>query len=336
MQIQKYLGKGVRIIKIEPNLSLIALYKPSGVVSHRDVGGKAVSCLIESPYVYNKEYFQTPEGKIYLGHRLDKATSGVILVSTDAMVHKAMRESFKNRHVTKLYKAISFCSKEHARNCDKNHSKNQQWLFDTYTPKSKVFGKSKTTKPIVTPIIGTPSPMLKKERKLKRESHLYNVSQLLERLNSGNSSSEGNTYTNTNNSITSLNGNKEAQALIIESNLLDVPLSTLDNVNQFVPALELSLAPMTGFFHQLRLQLSNKTRNLPIIGDEIYGNYQKNKLFSKKRMYLHANAIEIKLELDGQTHLFFASTTEYDDEINIGAPVGNQGWNVAVKQLLNP
>jgi len=57
----------------------------------------------------------------------------------------------------------------------------------------------------------------------------------------------------------------------------------------------LQLEPKTGRTHQLRIQCSQ--RNLPIVGDRTYGDFEKNRLFAKgtgqEGMFLHAERVKV-------------------------------------------
>jgi 23S rRNA-/tRNA-specific pseudouridylate synthase len=57
----------------------------------------------------------------------------------------------------------------------------------------------------------------------------------------------------------------------------------------------LQLEPKTGRTHQLRIQCSQ--RNLPIVGDRTYGDFEKNRLFAKgsgqQGMFLHAERVKV-------------------------------------------
>ena len=53
------------------------------------------------------------EGEVvYLLNRLDSATSGIILMATDAIVAKKVKVLFAQREVSKVYKAIVFCDRK--------------------------------------------------------------------------------------------------------------------------------------------------------------------------------------------------------------------------------
>ena len=77
---------------------LIAFNKPSGLSSIRDRGGAEGSSLHE--LVSARE-----GGKIYVVHRLDKDTSGVLLFARDAAAHRRLSLLFETRQVGKSYLA---------------------------------------------------------------------------------------------------------------------------------------------------------------------------------------------------------------------------------------
>lgn len=110
------LGRGVRVLKSDAN-GLYALYKPAEVMSHPNDEKSSKFSLINAPYDYKNEVFMVAPRKgspdaaptpIWLIHRLDSATSGIILVSTNAAVAKAVKQQLKNRNVTKYYTSLVF------------------------------------------------------------------------------------------------------------------------------------------------------------------------------------------------------------------------------------
>lgn len=79
---------------------LIAINKPHGLLVHRtsiaaDVKVFAMQCL-------RNQINQ----KVYLIHRLDRKTSGVLLFALDKATATAMNSAFRERKVLKTYKAI--------------------------------------------------------------------------------------------------------------------------------------------------------------------------------------------------------------------------------------
>ena len=58
----------------------------------------------ESPYLV--KMLEEEHGKLWIVHRLDKVTSGVIVFARDKETHRALNIQFENREVEKLYHAI--------------------------------------------------------------------------------------------------------------------------------------------------------------------------------------------------------------------------------------
>ena len=73
---------------------LVAVNKPSGLLSIPDREGKEISL---------KQILQHKHGEIFTVHRLDKATSGVIVFAKDEATHKALSLLFENRNTQKTY-----------------------------------------------------------------------------------------------------------------------------------------------------------------------------------------------------------------------------------------
>lgn len=69
------------------------------------------------------------------------------------------------------------------------------------------------------------------------------------------------------------------------------------------------LEPKTGRSHQLRVQCEK--RNLPIVGDQTYGDFAMNRAFSRMtgldRLFLHSHETSFSYEFGGKTHLFKAT-----------------------------
>ncbi|WOO42786.1 RNA pseudouridine synthase [Rubellicoccus peritrichatus] len=104
------LGKGVRILKTDP-CGLIALEKPPGIKSHPNDSKASEHCLINAEYDMNERRYYNLVGEdcfdeVFLIHRLDSATSGVILICKSLEVQDAAQESFQRKRVKKLYQAI--------------------------------------------------------------------------------------------------------------------------------------------------------------------------------------------------------------------------------------
>ncbi len=110
------LGPGVEIIKQGP-AGLYALNKPSGVRSQPKEGGKDPQALLTCSYSLKDEAYHIPPdkggGKVWLLHRLDAGTSGVILVTDQESTAKEVKQAFADHQVKKTYVALVFgCPKE--------------------------------------------------------------------------------------------------------------------------------------------------------------------------------------------------------------------------------
>lgn len=105
------LGKGVEVVAADP-CGLVALHKPIAVRSqpapdHR----KGENLLKGKTYDEDRRCYQdfpegTPWNEIFLLHRLDSATSGVILIALNETVAKAVQQAFEKGRVQKHYHAI--------------------------------------------------------------------------------------------------------------------------------------------------------------------------------------------------------------------------------------
>ena len=73
------------------------------------------------------------------------------------------------------------------------------------------------------------------------------------------------------------------------------------------PMALVELRPTTGRTHQLRIQCAN--RGIPIVGDRIYGDFQKNRLVMTDFLFLHSESIEI-LIIESKIKAYLA-TPEY-------------------------
>tara|TARA_B110000090_G_C12958980_1_gene284248 strand:- start:6 stop:386 length:381 start_codon:yes stop_codon:yes gene_type:complete len=109
------LGKGVQCIKKDLNNGIFALYKPNGCLSHPNklMNGRTdpetlkKSLFSDAAYCFETESYSSTtldsDDKIWLLHRLDKETSGVIVVSNSELVSQEIKAAFSRREVKKTY-----------------------------------------------------------------------------------------------------------------------------------------------------------------------------------------------------------------------------------------
>ena len=79
---------------------IVAINKPAGLLSHRNrVDVLATEFAVE-------KLSQQINAKVFLIHRLDRPTSGVLLFALDAATAKALADQFAQRTIEKQYRAI--------------------------------------------------------------------------------------------------------------------------------------------------------------------------------------------------------------------------------------
>ncbi len=104
---------------------IIAIDKPAGLPSQvtRDPRrDHAVAALkrylkwrgVENPYVA-------------LHHRLDVGTSGVLVFARDKRANKGLAEAFRERKVTKIYRAVCWCTDR-----EQQHRAGERWVVDNH------------------------------------------------------------------------------------------------------------------------------------------------------------------------------------------------------------
>lgn len=86
---------------------LIVVNKPHGVLSHpNSQAAKVQSAAFEGSYDHDRRCFKTSAGPVWLIHRLDQDTSGVLLGAKDEKTAVACREAFEAEKVRKTYLAL--------------------------------------------------------------------------------------------------------------------------------------------------------------------------------------------------------------------------------------
>jgi len=86
---------------------LLVVDKPHGMLSHPNPkSAKPQSAAFEGRYDANTRCFSGPAGKVWLIHRLDQDTSGVLLAAKDEKTASACRAAFEAEQVRKIYLAL--------------------------------------------------------------------------------------------------------------------------------------------------------------------------------------------------------------------------------------
>ncbi|MBT3481938.1 MAG: RNA pseudouridine synthase, partial [Opitutales bacterium] len=164
-------------------------------------------------------------------NRLDSATSGLVLLTTNAFVRTEVLKAFEKKQVRKVYAAL-------------------------------VFGFTRKGPPVW------------KDRLTTKKAQ------------GGLRVSEG-------------SGLSAETRLVASKQIPGMPAMSL-----------LTLMPLTGRTHQLRIQTSK--RGTPIVGDRTYGDFQKNKSIAStrgiKRLCLHCMETEITYSIGGKSANFLAKS----------------------------
>ncbi len=118
---------------------LIVINKPSGLVVHPASGNWTGTLVNGLMYHFNKLSTGSDSIRPGIVHRLDKETTGVILVAKTDEVHMNLSEQFENRTVQKQYKAIVWGRTDDEGEIEGligRHSKNRQ-AFDMVNSNGK-------------------------------------------------------------------------------------------------------------------------------------------------------------------------------------------------------
>jgi len=114
---------------------IMAINKPAGIVVHPGAGhmsGTLVNALLASGRRLSTLYGEERAGLV---HRLDKDTSGVLLVAKDETAHERLVKAFQQREVTKFYLAVVLGA----------HVKDE-WMVDSFYDRRKSDRKQFTSK----------------------------------------------------------------------------------------------------------------------------------------------------------------------------------------------
>lgn len=105
------LGRGVVVLK-RADSGLYAFNKPAGVLSHPNSKADEARALLTCTYDQEQQCYQWSEQgsvkRLWLLNRLDSATSGVIMLCDTLVLAEVIRESFRVKHVKKVYQALVF------------------------------------------------------------------------------------------------------------------------------------------------------------------------------------------------------------------------------------
>jgi 23S rRNA pseudouridine1911/1915/1917 synthase len=87
----------LKIKVLYEDASILAIDKPSGIMVHPDERSKEKTIL---------DLFVKKYPKLEIVHRLDRDTSGVMLLAKNKKAHEFLKQQFQNREVKKVYNTI--------------------------------------------------------------------------------------------------------------------------------------------------------------------------------------------------------------------------------------
>ncbi len=227
--------KDVRLVACDEN-GLMAVEKSTGVLSHPNRKGDFGRALLAATYDEGEEAYrvETDDGEprwVYLLNRLDSATSGLVLLTTNPDARTEVLRAFEKKQVRKVYAAL-------------------------------VFGF------------------------VRKEPPIWKDRLTIKKAQGGLRASDG-------------GGLSAETRLVISKSIQGIPAMSL-----------LTLMPLTGRTHQLRIQTAK--RGTPIVGDRTYGDFQKNKSIANsrgiKRLCLHCMETEVTYSIGGKSFSFFAKS----------------------------
>ena len=244
---------------------LLVINKPAGMLS---VPGKAEDR--DSVYHRLKKKYPEATGPMIV-HRLDMATSGLLLVAKTKEVHRDLQAQFANRSIKKRYVAV----------------------LDGVIIKTE-----KETKPIAEKaiLIAKETVLTKKTAKAERTGNTGRIElplclNPLDRPRQMVSSEHGKE------AITEYQIISESERITCESENTFNESNRIDeserSINESRKYTRIVFYPLTGRTHQLRVHAAHpEGLGCPILGDELYGK-------KADRLYLHAEYIEFRHPIYG-------------------------------------
>ena len=244
---------------------LLVVNKPAGMLS---VPGKAEDR--DSVYHRLKKKYPEATGPIIV-HRLDMATSGLLLVAKTKEVHQDLQAQFANRSIKKRYVAvldgaIIKTEKETKPIAEKAILLAKETVSTKKTAKAERTGNTgRIELPLCLNPLDRPRQMVSSEHG-KEAITEYQIISESERITS------------------------ESENTFNESNRIDESERSINESRKYT---RIIFYPLTGRTHQLRVHAAHpEGLGCPILGDELYGK-------KADRLYLHAEYIEFRHPIYG-------------------------------------
>ena len=244
---------------------LLVVNKPAGMLS---VPGKAEDR--DSVYHRLKKKYPEATGPMIV-HRLDMATSGLLLVAKTKEVHQDLQAQFANRSIKKRYVAvldgaIIKTEKETKPIAEKAILIAKETVSTKKTAKAERTGNTgRIELPLCLNPLDRPRQMVSSEHG-KEAITEYQIISESERITS------------------------ESENTFNESNRIDELERSINESRKYT---RIIFYPLTGRTHQLRVHAAHpEGLGCPILGDELYGK-------KADRLYLHAEYIEFRHPIYG-------------------------------------
>ena len=244
---------------------LLVVNKPAGMLS---VPGKAEDR--DSVYHRLKKKYPEATGPMIV-HRLDMATSGLLLVAKTKEVHQDLQAQFANRSIKKRYVAvldgaIIKTEKETKPIAEKAILIAKNTVSTKKTAKAERTGNTgRIELPLCLNPLDRPRQMVSSEHG-KEAITEYQIISESERITS------------------------ESENTFNESNRIDESERSINESRKYT---RIIFYPLTGRTHQLRVHAAHpEGLGCPILGDELYGK-------KADRLYLHAEYIEFRHPIYG-------------------------------------
>lgn len=244
---------------------LLVVNKPVGMLS---VPGKAEDR--DSVYHRLKKKYPEATGPMIV-HRLDMATSGLLLVAKTKEVHRDLQAQFANRSIKKRYVAvldgvIIKTEKETKPIAEKAILIAKETVSTKKTAKAERTGRTgRIELPLCLNPLDRPRQMVSRKHGKEAITEYQIISE-----------SEKNT--------------SESENTFNESNRIDESERSINESRKYT---RIVFYPLTGRTHQLRVHAAHpEGLGCPILGDELYGK-------KADRLYLHAEYIEFRHPIYG-------------------------------------
>ena len=244
---------------------LLVVNKPVGMLS---VPGKAEDR--DSVYHRLKKKYPEATGPMIV-HRLDMATSGLLLVAKTKEVHQDLQAQFANRSIKKRYVAvldgtIIKTEKETKPIAEKAILIAKETVLTKKTAKAERTGRTgRIELPLCLNPLDRPRQMVSRKHGKEAITEYQIISE-----------SEKNT--------------SESENTFNESNRIDESERSINESRKYT---RIIFYPLTGRTHQLRVHAAHpEGLGCPILGDELYGK-------KADRLYLHAEYIEFRHPIYG-------------------------------------